>query len=96
VALGSLGGLAAGTAKGGMTAKRYGRIGDSPVFGASTWADDRCAFSGTGWGEFYLRSAAAHALCARLHYLNESPVEAGHAVINGDVPALGGATMAPL
>lgn len=90
VALDNRGGLAAGTSTGGMTDKRYGRVGDSPIIGAGTWADDRCAFSGTGWGEFYIRSAAAHAVCARMRYLNEGPAEAGHAVINGDVPALGG------
>jgi L-asparaginase / beta-aspartyl-peptidase len=90
VALDGHGGLAAGTSTGGMTDKRYGRVGDSPIVGAGTWADDRCAFSGTGWGEFYIRSAAAHAVCARMRYLNEGPAEAGHAVINVDVPALGG------
>ncbi|NOT86941.1 MAG: type 1 glutamine amidotransferase-like domain-containing protein [Lysobacter sp.] len=90
VALDGHGGLAAGTSTGGMTDKRYGRVGDSPIIGAGTWADDRCAFSGTGWGEFYIRSAAAHEVCARMRYLNEGPAEAGHAVINVDVPALGG------
>lgn len=90
VALDRHGGLAAGTSTGGMTDKRYGRVGDSPIIGAGTWADDRCAFSGTGWGEFYIRSAAAHEVCARMRYLNEGPAEAGHAVINIDVPALGG------
>lgn len=90
VALDSHGGLAAGTSTGGMTDKRYGRVGDSPIIGAGTWADDRCAFSGTGWGEFYIRTAAAHEVCARMRYLNEGPAEAGHAVINVDVPALGG------
>ena len=90
VALDRRGGLAAGTSTGGMTDKRYGRVGDSPIIGAGTWADDRCAFSGTGWGEFYIRSAAAHEVCARMRYLNEGPAEAGHTVINGDVPALGG------
>ncbi len=90
VALDNLGGLAAGTSTGGMTDKCYGRVGDSPIIGAGTWADDRCAFSGTGWGEFYIRSAAAHEVCARMRYLNEGPAEAGHAVINVDVPALGG------
>ncbi len=90
VALDSRGGLAAGTSTGGMTDKRYGRVGDSPIIGAGTWADERCAFSGTGWGEFYIRSAAAHAVCARMRYLNEGPAEAGHAVINVEVPALGG------
>ena len=48
VALDRRGGLAAGTSTGGMTDKRYGRVGDSPIIGAGTWADDRCAFSGTG------------------------------------------------
>ena len=90
VALDRRGRLAAGTSTGGMTDKRYGRVGDSPIIGAGTWADDRCAFSGTGWGEFYIRSAAAHEVCARMRYLNEGPAEAGHSVINGDVPALGG------
>jgi L-asparaginase / beta-aspartyl-peptidase len=90
VALDSQGGLAAGTSTGGMTDKRYGRVGDSPIIGAGTWADDRCAFSGTGWGEFYIRTSAAHEVCARMRYLNEGPAEAGHAVINVDVPALGG------
>lgn len=90
VALDAHGGLAAGTSTGGMTDKRYGRVGDSPIIGAGTYANDLCAFSGTGWGEFYIRTAAAHEVCARMRYLNEGPAEAGHAVINGEVPALGG------
>jgi L-asparaginase / beta-aspartyl-peptidase len=90
VALDVRGGLAAGTSTGGMTDKRYGRVGDSPIIGAGTYANDLCAFSGTGWGEFYIRAAAAHEVCARMRYLNEGPAEAGQAVINGDVPALGG------
>ncbi len=83
-------GLAAGTSTGGMTNKRYGRVGDSPVIGAGTWADDVCAVSGTGWGEFYIRSAAAHEVCARMRYLGETAAQAGAAVINGAIPALGG------
>ena len=90
VALDTRGGLAAGTSAGGMTDKRYGRVGDSPIIGAGTYADDLCAFSGTGWGEFYIRTVAAHAVCARMRYLNEDPAEAGQAVINGEIPALGG------
>ena len=90
VALDTRGALAAGTSTGGMTDKRYGRVGDAPIIGAGTWADDACAFSGTGWGEFYIRAAAAHAVCARMRYLNEGPAEAGQAVINVDIPALGG------
>jgi L-asparaginase / beta-aspartyl-peptidase len=82
--------LAAGTSTGGMTNKRYGRVGDAPIIGAGTYADARCAVSGTGWGEFYIRSAAAYAVCARMQHLNESAADAGKAVINGTVPALGG------
>ncbi len=90
VALDIRGGLASGTSTGGMTAKRYGRIGDAPIVGAGTWADDGCAFSGTGWGEFYIRAAAAHSVCTRMRYLNESPADAGQAVINVEIPAMGG------
>ncbi|TXH65510.1 MAG: peptidase T [Lysobacteraceae bacterium] len=82
--------LAAGTSTGGMTNKRYGRVGDSPVIGAGTYANDVCAVSGTGWGEFYIRTSAAHDICARMSYLNETAAQAGEAVINQSIPALGG------
>lgn len=82
--------LAAGTSTGGMTNKRYGRVGDSPIIGAGTYADSACAVSGTGWGEFYIRAAAAHEICARMRYLNETAAQAGEAVINRDIPTLGG------
>lgn len=90
VALDASGALAAGTSTGGMTDKRWGRVGDAPVIGAGTWADARCAVSGTGWGEFYLRTAAAHAICSRVELLGESVETAAEAVINVDIPALGG------
>ncbi|MFC3715074.1 isoaspartyl peptidase/L-asparaginase family protein [Luteimonas soli] len=90
LALDGEGHLAAGTSTGGMTDKRYGRIGDSPIIGAGTYANDRCAVSGTGWGEFYIRVSAAHEICARMAYLDETPVQAGEAVINREIPALGG------
>ncbi len=90
VALDGQGRLAAGTSTGGMTDKRYGRVGDSPIIGAGTYANAVCAVSGTGWGEFYIRTAAAHDVCARMTYLNETAQQAGEAVINGAVPALGG------
>src|SRR3546814_7215735 len=60
---------------GGMTDKRYGRIGDSPIIGAGTYANARCAVSGTGWGEFYIRVSAAHEICARMAYLEETPAQ---------------------
>ncbi len=90
VALDAQGHLAAGTSTGGMTNKRYGRVGDSPIIGAGTYANATCAVSGTGWGEFYIRTAAAYDICARMRYLKQSPVEAGRAVINQRIPALGG------
>jgi beta-aspartyl-peptidase (threonine type) len=82
--------LAAGTSTGGMTDKRYGRVGDSPIIGAGTWADARCAVSGTGWGEFYIRAAAAHDICARVRYAGESVRKAAEAVIDEEIPAAGG------
>jgi len=90
VALDSQGKLAAGTSTGGMTNKRYGRVGDSPIIGAGTYASDQCAVSGTGWGEFYIRLAAAHEICSRMKYLQETPAQAGEEVIVKRVPELGG------
>ncbi len=68
VALDSLGHLAAGTSTGGMTAKRWGRVGDVPVIGAGTYASNRdgCAVSATGDGEFYIRASVARDICARI------------------------------
>jgi len=90
VALDAEGKLAAGTSTGGMTNKRYGRVGDSPIIGAGTYADARCAVSGTGWGEFYIRLSVAHEICARMNYLGEGPEAAGDEVIVKRVPELGG------
>jgi beta-aspartyl-peptidase (threonine type) len=90
VALDAHGHLAAGTSTGGMTNKRYGRVGDSPVIGAGTYADARCAVSGTGWGEFYLRAVVAHDICARVAYRGDSLAEAADEVVNGEVVRLGG------
>ncbi|WP_051464476.1 isoaspartyl peptidase/L-asparaginase [Pseudoxanthomonas suwonensis] len=89
-ALDADGRLAAGTSTGGMTNKRYGRVGDSPIIGAGTWADGRCAVSGTGWGEFYIRTAAAHEICARVRLSGDSIARAGEQVINGVIPKAGG------
>ncbi|HWS76962.1 MAG TPA: isoaspartyl peptidase/L-asparaginase [Thermomonas sp.] len=90
LALDAQGRLAAGTSTGGMTNKRYGRVGDAPIIGAGTWADPRCAVSGTGWGEFYIRAAAAHEICARVRLSGQSIGRAGEGVINGDIPKAGG------
>ncbi len=90
LALDARGRLAAGTSTGGMTNKRYGRVGDSPIIGAGTWADQRCAVSGTGWGEYYIRAAAAHEICARMRLAGQSVRRAAHGVINEDIPKAGG------
>lgn len=90
VALDVFGHLAAATSTGGMTGKRWGRIGDSPVIGAGTYAAPHCAVSTTGWGEFYLRSVAAHAICARVELRGDPIAQAADEVILGRIPELGG------
>ncbi|RPE75472.1 isoaspartyl peptidase/L-asparaginase family protein [Vulcaniibacterium tengchongense] len=90
VALDVHGHIAAATSTGGMTNKRWGRVGDSPVIGAGTWADERCGVSGTGWGEFYIRNAVAHDICARVAYRGDSLQAAAEEVVNRIVPAAGG------
>ena len=83
VALDKNGHLAAGTSTGGMTNKRYGRIGDSPVIGAGTYADNAtCGVSSTGHGEFFIRYAVAHDIAARMRYLKEDVQTAANAVVN--------------
>jgi beta-aspartyl-peptidase (threonine type) len=83
------GNLAAATSTGGMTDKRWNRIGDSPVIGAGTYANAHCAVSGTGWGEFYIRTCAAHAICMRVAR-GEPLASAAEDVINREIPRLGG------
>ena len=90
VALDKKGHIAAATSTGGMTNKRYGRVGDAPLIGAGNWADDRCGVSGTGWGEFYIRAAVAHDICARVAYRGDTLASAAEAVVNGEVVRLGG------
>ncbi|TBR07686.1 MAG: isoaspartyl peptidase/L-asparaginase [Lysobacter sp.] len=90
VALDRAGHIAAATSTGGMTNKRWGRVGDAPIIGAGTWADERCGVSGTGWGEFYIRTAAARDICARVEYRGDSLAAAADEVINRVIPALGG------
>jgi L-asparaginase / beta-aspartyl-peptidase len=91
VALDTLGHLAAATSTGGMTGKRFQRIGDSPIIGAGTYADDRsCAVSATGHGEVFIRAAVAHDICARMRFGGRSVGEAARQVIFGELAALGG------
>jgi beta-aspartyl-peptidase (threonine type) len=90
VARDSAGHVAAATSTGGLTGKRWGRIGDAPVIGAGTYADDRAgAVSATGSGEFYIREGVAHEICARLRFLDEDPQRAADAV-QAETQALGG------
>ncbi|MFY7745232.1 MAG: isoaspartyl peptidase/L-asparaginase family protein [Erythrobacter sp.] len=73
VALDQSGNLAAGTSTGGMTGKRWGRVGDAPMIGAGTYADNRaCAVSATGWGEYFIRVGVAHEICGRLKFEREA------------------------
>jgi len=90
VALDAQGHIAAGTSTGGMTNKKFGRVGDSPIIGAGTYANEQCGVSGTGWGEFYIRAAVAHDICARMAYRGDSLAKAAEAAVNGEVPRLGG------
>ncbi len=89
VACDSGGHVAAATSTGGVTGKRWGRVGDSPVIGAGTWADEACAVSCTGSGEFFLRVGVGHAIAARVRLLGEDVATAAAAVM-GEVTALGG------
>ena len=90
VAVDSKGHVAAGTSTGGLTGKRWGRIGDSPLIGAGTYADDRaCAVSATGAGEFFIRAGVAHEICARMRMKGESAQVAADAVI-AEMASLGG------
>lgn len=90
VALDNHGRLAAGTSTGGMTDKRWGRVGDSPIIGAGTYANAQCAVSGTGWGEFYMRAVAAHEICMKVSMQGEPVQRAAAEVVNQEIPAMGG------
>lgn len=91
VALDQAGNLAAGTTTGGMTNKRFGRVGDSPIIGAGTYADNAtCAVSATGHGEFFIRGVVAYDVAAMMRYAGLSLVEAANAVVMGRLGELGG------
>jgi beta-aspartyl-peptidase (threonine type) len=90
VALDSAGNLAAATSTGGMTGKRWGRVGDSPIIGAGTYANNAsCAVSATGHGEYFIRAVVAHDICAQVEYL-KIPLSAASANVLAKMKALGG------
>jgi len=91
VALDQHGNLAAGTSTGGLTNKRFGRIGDSPVIGAGTYANNQsCGISSTGVGEFWIRYTVAHDICARVQYRNMTIQAAADDIIQHVLKPLGG------
>ena len=90
-ALDKHGNLAAGTSTGGMTNKRWNRIGDAPIIGAGTYANNAtCAVSSTGWGEYFIRSVVAYDISALMEYKGMSLQDAAREVIQKKVPTLGG------
>ena len=72
VALDKSGNIAAGTSTGGMTNKKYGRIGDAPIIGAGTYANSQVGISATGWGEYFIRATAARTIAAKMEYQNKN------------------------
>jgi beta-aspartyl-peptidase (threonine type) len=91
VALDKDGNLAAGTSTGGMTNKKYGRVGDAPIIGAGTYANnDTCAVSATGWGEFFIRLGVARDICSLMEYRAMPVQNAADLVIHQKLQKLGG------
>ncbi|MBD0366344.1 MAG: isoaspartyl peptidase/L-asparaginase [Bacteroidota bacterium] len=91
VALDKAGNLAAATSTGGMTNKKFGRVGDAPIIGAGTYANNQtCAVSCTGWGEFFIRLVVAKTVSDLMEYKNYSVQQAADELIMKKVPALGG------
>lgn len=92
VALDSKGDISAGTSTGGMTNKKFGRVGDSPVVGAGTYANKQVGVSCTGWGEYFIRNVAAYDVAALMEYKSLSALEASKEVIRkiGDMGGDGG------
>ena len=84
-------GPVAGTSTGGMTAKQYGRIGDAPIIGAGTYANNTsCAVSATGHGEFFIRYHVAADICSRMKYQQITLDKAADTVVNGVLKSAGG------
>ncbi|WXT99243.1 isoaspartyl peptidase/L-asparaginase [Seonamhaeicola sp. MEBiC1930] len=91
VAIDKNGNIASGTSTGGMSNKKYGRIGDSPIIGAGTYANNlTCGISATGTGEYFIRTVAAHEVSNLIQYKKLSPNEALHEVIYNQIGTLGG------
>lgn len=91
VALDVNGNLAAGTSTGGMTNKRWGRVGDSPIIGAGTYADNHsCAVSATGHGEYFIRATVARDICARVQFTGVTLQEAADHVVMQQLVEMGG------
>ena len=91
VAIDKYGNIAAGTSTGGMTNKKYGRIGDSPIIGAGTYANNiTCGISSTGTGEYFIRTVAAHEVSNLIQYKGVTPKEALHEVLFNQIGKLGG------
>ena len=91
VALDKEGNIAAGTSTGGMTNKRWGRIGDAPIIGSGTYANNNtCGVSSTGWGEYFIRSQVAYDISAQMEYQNKTLKEATSNVIQDKLTKLGG------
>lgn len=90
VALDQYGHLAAATSTGGMTNKRYSRIGDTPLIGAGTWADTRCAISCTGNGEYFIRAVAAYDVACLMEYKGLGLEEAARIVVQDKLAPVGG------
>ncbi|PQB08558.1 beta-aspartyl-peptidase [Polaribacter filamentus] len=91
VALDKEGNIAAGTSTGGMTNKRWGRIGDAPIIGSGTYANNKtCGISSTGWGEYFIRSQVAYDISAQMEYQHKTLKEATTDVIQNKLTKLGG------
>jgi beta-aspartyl-peptidase (threonine type) len=91
VALDKDGNIAAGTSTGGMTNKRWGRIGDAPIIGSGTYANNKtCGVSSTGWGEYFIRSQVAYDISAQMEYQQKTLKEATADVIQNKLTKLGG------
>lgn len=91
VAVDRNGDIAAGTSTGGMNLKRWGRVGDAPIIGAGTYADNRsCAVSATGWGEYFIRLTVARDVCAQVEYGGKPLASAADDVIHNRLQSLGG------